>query len=172
MMSGQSESQKSSPHDAEGSLLIVADMVHYLLSLAKLYEEDKVGNAGFSEGLQSVAHALRPYSDYQVQELADAIKKDVALDRPKSASAKAKSELPSGLESLGQEDLERILNDEGYTKQQIVEIGVRRFGISRWKLVRSRKKDARDSVRAALEHEKSLEAIAKEARRGGKARSA
>ena len=173
MISGQFKSQKPSTHGAEENQLLVADMVQYLLSLAKLYEKDKTGNTELSEGLRNVAHALRPYADCLVLELTDAIKKKTpSTHRTKTSSTKAKSQLPPELESIGQEDIDRILDDESYTKQQIAELGVRRFGISRSKLERLRKKDARDSVRAALEHENSLDMISMEARRGGEARSA
>ena len=173
MRNGQFKLKQSPTHDAEEDQLLVADMVQYLLSLAKLYEKDRTGNSKLSKGLRSVVHALRPYADCLVLELTDAIKKNASsADRRKTASTKAKSQLLPELESIGQEDIEKTLNDESYTKQQIVELGVRRFGISRSKLERLRKKDARDSVHAALEHEKSLDVIALEARRGGKARSA
>ena len=173
MRSGHLKSKRAPTHDAEENQLLVADMVQYLLSLAELYEKDKTGNTDLSEGLRNVAHALRPYADCPVLELTDAIKKKApSTDRRKRASTKAKSQLPPALESLGQEDIDKILNDESYTKKQIAELGVRRFGISRSKLERLRKTDARDSVRAALEHEKSLDVISMEARRGGKARSA
>ena len=172
MRNGQFKSQKRPTYDAVEDQLRVADMVQYLLSLAKLYEKDKTGNTELSEGLRSVAQALRPYADCLVPELPDAIKKKTSTaGRLKTGSTKAKSQLPPELESIGQEGIERILNDESYTKQQIAELGVQRFGISRSKLERLRKKDARDSVRAALEHENSLDAISMEARRGGKARS-
>ncbi len=173
MRSGHLKSKSAPTYDAEENQLLVADMVQYLLSLAELYEKDKTGNADLSEGLRNVAHALRPYADCPVLELTDAIKKKApSTDRRKRASTKAKSQVPPALESLGQEDIDKILNDESYTKKQIAELGVRRFGISRSKLERLRKTDARDSVRAALEHEKSLDVISMEARRGGKARSA
>ena len=153
--------------------LLVSDVVRYLSGLAKLHEEDKTGNPELSEGLRQVAKALRPYADCPVPELTDAIKKRaLSAANSKTASARIESELPPELESIGQDGIARILDDESYTKQQIAELGARRFGISRSKLERISKKDAQDSVRAALEHEKSLDAISREARKGGMARLA
>ena len=171
MRNGQFKSKKRAPYPAEDGQLLVADMVQYLLNLAKLYEKDKTGNAGLSEGLRCVARALRPYADFLVPELTDAIKKRAPIKNSfKITSNKAKLDLPRVLESISKKNVERILSDKGYTKEQIIELGFQRFGISRSKLKRLRKEDARNSVRAALEHEKSLDAIAMEARRGGKAR--
>ena len=59
-----------------------------------------------------------------------------------------------------------MLNSENYTKTQIMEIGTRRFGISESKLARASKKDALTTVAAALDHERSLEVIARQAGRG------
>ena len=159
------------PADQENQLL-VADVVRYLSGLAKLHKEDKTGNAELSDGLRYVAQALRPYANCPVLELPDAIKwRTTPAVNSKSASNKPKSVLPPELESIGQEDVEKILSDQSYTKQEVAELGVRRFGISRSKLERLPKKDAQDSVRAALEHEKSLDVISREASKGSKARS-
>ena len=166
---------KPSPSVRDNQLL-VADVVQYLSGLARLHKEDKTGNLELSKGLRHVAHALRPYADCPVLELADTIKKQTSsVVDSKTTSNRAESvfppELQSTLESIGQDDIARILGDENCSKRNIVELGARRFGISRSRLERLRKKDARATVRAALDHEKSLDVITVEARRGGKARS-
>ena len=79
--------------------------------------------------------------------------------------------LPPNLESLAQPDIEKILDDDRFTKSQIIEVGAERFGIPKSKLARSCKQDAVGSVRAALDHERSLELISAEARRSGENRS-
>ena len=68
--------------------------------------------------------------------------------------------------------LAEILNDEKYLKSQIVELGACRFGIPRSKLNRLSRPQATASVRAALDHERSLGAIAEQAKRAGERRSA
>ena len=67
-------------------------------------------------------------------------------------------------------DVKQVL-DEDHTKDEIAEIGARRFGMSRSKLRRLRKEDAREAIRAALAHEVSLDVISREARSGGVARA-
>ena len=79
-------------------------------------------------------------------------------------------ETAAALESLSQEEVAQILDDPGSPKQLVAELGFRRFGMSRAKLERLSKQAARDSVRAALEHEKSLDAISRQARKSGAAR--
>ena len=173
MKGEQVESRESSTGDAEDNQLRVGDIVQYLLGLARLHEKGRANNTELSEGLRIVAHALRPYADCLVLELTDIItEKRAFANKRRVSTTKVESKLPDGLESIAHEDIELMLNSESYTKREIAELGLRRFGISRSKLERLRKKDARDAVRAALEHEKSLDAISIEARKGGKARSA
>ncbi len=89
----------------------------------------------------------------------------------KPSHRKPKEALPPDLDSLGLEVVEEILSDENYTKQQLAELGYRRFGISRSHLTRLRKNDALASIRAALANERALDVIEVEASRVGRARS-
>ena len=145
--------------------LAVSDIVKYLRRLARFQEDNVTGNVELSRGLKQLCNALGPFSDRQLIELSDALKA-VSDNRQATDSfpAKAVVGLPSDLESLSHKDLESILANERHTKKQLVEVGFKRFGISRSRLDRLRKSEAKDSVRAALEHEKSLEAISRAAR--------
>ena len=158
---------------ADEDQMLVKDVVRYLTGLARLNEQDKTGNPELSKGLRQVAHVLRPFASYPVVELTDVVdgKKKTRTPVAKVNSHKSKLELPPDLEAISQDEVRMMLDDERYTKQQIAELGIRRFGISRSKLERLRKRDARDSVRAALRHEKSLAVIASEARKAGRARA-
>ena len=163
---------ESVPKTDKGRLL-VKDVARYLSGLAKLHEEDKTGNPELSKGLRQVAQALRPFASYPAAELAEVIgrERNPSAFGNKATSRKPKVELPRELEAMSQGDVTRILDDDRYTKQQIAELGFRRFGISRSKLESLRKKDAQHSVRAALDHEKSLDVIASQARKAGRARA-
>lgn len=163
---------KSALKTDEGQLL-VKDVARYLTGLAKLHEEDKTGNPELSMGLRQVAHALRPFAGHPVTELSEVIgeKRKPSSARSKMVSRKPKMALPPELETLSQNDISNMLGEDSYTKQQIAELGFRRFGISRPMLTRLPKKDAWNSIRAALEHERSLDAISREARKAGKARA-
>ena len=159
--------------DTHENQLLVRDVVRHMSSLAKLYADKKTGNPKLSEGLRQVADALRPYATYPVHELAPTLKeaKYLALEGHKASAKKKRNPLPPNLDGLNKKDIENILSDESYTKVQIAELGSRRFGISRAMLERLRKEDALMAVRAALENEKSLDAISQVARRSGKTRA-
>lgn len=92
--------------------------------------------------------------------------------RASTSSRKPKRTLPAEVERLTYEEVERILADDGYTKRQIAELGFRRFGIPEKFLFYSRKDDAVMSVRATISNERILDAISRQARKAGAARSA
>lgn len=150
--------------------LLVKDVLKHLSGLAKLYSDGSTGNADMGDGVGHVVNALRPYADSPVAELESVIAKRKLSSVSRAKPRKPQAELPMELESLGRSEVEAILGDDAYTKLQVAELGRRRFGLSQPALARSRKEDAIQSVWAALEHEKSLEAIAEEAEKAGRAR--
>ena len=157
--------------DAQSDQVLVSDVIRYLSGLAKLHRSDKTGNTELSNGLLDLGNALRPYATYPVRELADAIKQAQPASERKSLVRKPKATLPPNLESLQQDDIEKILTDDSYTKIQIAELGFQRFGISKPMLQRLRKEEARRSVRSALDNERTLDVISEMARKAGKARA-
>ena len=171
MKNKTSGSRQNQAHDSRENQVFVDDIVRYLSALARLHAEEKTGNLELSIGLQHLVKALRPYANSPTSELSTALSQKMGRSRVKTTSRRPHATLPADLESLGQEDVERILGDKSYTKQQIAELGARRFGMSRSGLTRLRKEDALQSIRAALGHERSLDVISEEARRGGRARS-
>ena len=148
----------------------VADVIRYFRGLAKL-QDGKTGNPEFGVGLRYLAKALRPYERYLLVELADLIgPKSARVNLPKRAPKRIKPHLPPDLKNLQRHEIEEILHNEGYTKEQLAELGWHRFGISRPHLIRLRKEDAVDLIRSSVEHEKSLEVIGREAERVGRLR--
>ena len=157
--------------DAPDCQILVKDVTRYLSGLARINESGMIGNPVLSEGLRHVVRALRPYSNCPVHELAITLKGASSASFRKPSVQKTKASLPPDLESLRLEDIEEILNDDGYTKAQLAELGFRRLGISSSSLERLRKADALSSIRAAIEHEKSLDVISRQAQKSGAIRA-
>lgn len=170
MKNSQSKLNKEILPTDGGNGLYVGDITQYLSGLAKLHKTERTGNQKLSDGLQFLVKVLRPYTDYPVSELANVLKEIAPEVSFKAGLNRNESEPIAELETINQADIEKMLCDESYTKQQITELGVRRFGISRSKLNRLRKKEVVESVRASLEHEKTLDVISQEARKGNKTR--
>ena len=171
MRNSQSSIRDDSTPDAQETQVLVDDIVRYLSGLARLHSEEKTGNPKLSRGLRHLVRALRPYANSPTSELVAILSQKVGRSRPKTTSRKPQAVLPTDLESLGQQEIEEILEDRRYTKQQLAELGFRRFGISRSSLTHIRKEDAVNSVRAALRNERTLDVISEMAQRAGRART-
>lgn len=173
MKNGQSKLNPNLLPDTPEGQLLVSDVARYLLGLAKLQDSGKTGNPALGAGLRAVAQALRPFARCPAAELPAALQRE----KPSGGKTAAKGgkaafppETAAALKSLSQEEVAQILDDPGSAKPLVAELGFRRFGMSRPALARLSKQAARDSVRAALEHEKSLEVISQQARKSGEAR--
>lgn len=164
MSSREAQLSQDLRFDIHEKPLLINDLVRYLSQLASLNGENRTGNQELSKSLRQLTKALRPYSDQTISEFVDHIK-GMSTHRPAS-SRPDKAALPPSLESASHQDIEKILGNENYTKSQIIEVGIRRFGIPRSRLERSNKQDVLNSIYAALNHEKSLDVITMEASRG------
>ena len=150
--------------------ILVGDIMQYLSALVRLHGVEKTGNIPMSNALSRLVDALRPYSDLPMSEAAAAFPAPRRNSARGHGSDRDNTVLPDQLETVSLAEVEQIL-DRDCTKDEIAEIGARRFGMSRSKLRRLRKEDARESIRAALAHEVSLDVISREARSGGAARA-
>lgn len=170
------------PHRQERCLgfqhepLLVSDILSYLSGLAQLQDVGRTGNPELSEGLKILVQALRTYGHFPARELNEVIQgKVVSHDSIETTSKKPKPVFPKELDdelgTIGWSEVEKILSNASSTKRQVVELGFRRFAISRSSLDRLNKQDAVATVHAALENEKSLDVISREAVRTGKARA-
>ena len=163
-LSRKHSSDRSGVHD---QVLLISDLIRYFTQLANLNGIHKTGNSELSEGLKQLTRALRPHARRTIPELIELLK-DESVRLPASPR-RVKATLPSSLESLSQQKIEEILSNDNYTKSQIIEIGTRRFGIPQSKLLRSNREEVLKSVRAALDHERSLDVISREASRAVRA---
>ena len=95
MKDGRVKPNDKCPPNSHKSTILVSDMARYLSGLAKLHRQDKTGNIDLSNGLQELSNALRPYSDYPISDLSDALKmKVVPVSAPKANSREA--DFPQG----------------------------------------------------------------------------
>lgn len=151
----------------------VADVAKYLLRSADLHRDAKSGNPEFGDELRRFAKSLGPCARLSIDEFADTVKtRSPGKRRATPPKAQPTIELPANLESLPLKEVDKIVNNRDYTKAQLVELGVNRFGISRSELLRRGRDGVLGSIRVALENERTLKIIAQEARRVGALRSA
>lgn len=169
----QPKPSSSSGQNSAAPPVRVADVAKYLLRTADLHKDAKSGNPAFGDELRRFAKSLGPCAKLSLDEFADTVKtRAVGKRRATSPKAQPTVELPANLESLPLNDVEKIVNNRDYIKTQLVELGVKRFGISRSELLRRGRDSVSNSIRVALENERTLNIIAQEARRVGALRSA
>ena len=164
-------SQEERALDVREKALAVKDLIQYLSGLASLTSAARTGNPELSKALRILTRALKPYSDRQVLDLIAILGEKQPSESKRTTPKRPKVPLPPGLETISHGTIEEILLDEKYTKAQLIEVGVSRFGISHSRLSRIKRADVADTIRAALDHERSLGVISHEARRGGMKRS-
>lgn len=185
------KTNSDSQSETRNGQLTAGDCARILRQAARLLQDER------SEGLICLSGMLRDHADRPIADLSVIANPPFKYDHPKAAppvrvdappsrvgqirasngsarsgvtSGKPQTPLPANLKALSWEEVERILEDDTLTKRQIAEIGNERFGISRASLLRLRKDRARHSILTAMRNEKTMWAIADQARKAGKAR--
>ncbi len=156
--------------DSNVNRLLVRDIVRYLYGVANLQKNGRTGNPELGKALRDLAELLKPYPTRSIAELTLA---SAVSDDPTPCQRKARkpaAELPENLQTLAPEDVDKILDDRKFLKKQLVELGARRFGIPRGALSRLTRMETVESIRTALDHERSLAAIGRRAEIAGERR--
>lgn len=169
MTNDRQRSSDQRKSDAQEHSLLISDLARYLSRLATLLRDPRTGNTDLSDGLRELAGALRRHSQRPIHELPD-IMEGIGSKTRKQSTIQPKAALPSDLQMLSAEEVDVILATHVYTKLQLIELGAKRFGIPQSKLTALNKDGVRESIRSALNHERSLGTISQEARRGGQRR--
>ena len=171
--------------EAHNEPLLVSDIAQCLESLAGLFGDDRTGNAEFGDELRRLGDKLRPHGNLTVSELTitggDAklpSKPPASMRNGKATGEKredADAQTPatvSDLRELNGEEVERYLENNALTKEQIAEFGHVRFSISESTLLRLSKSRARKKILAALKIERTMQGLAEQSYKAGKMRSA
>lgn len=153
-----------------GQGLFIGDLTKHLAHWASLQRDERTGNPALSEGLTLLAVCLKRHSSRPVSALAE-LQLEQRSPRVRRTQKPA-IELPADLDSLEWDQVSAILDNELYLKKQLTELGERRLGIPLGSLLRMKRADAIASIRAALDHERSLAAIERQARLAGERRTA
>ena len=185
MKSARRKSNSGPKSKSPNEPLPVGDIARYLESLAWLFQDDRTGNAEFGDELRRLGDKLRPHRNLTVSELtitggdAKLPSKPPASMRNGKATGEKREDsgtpMPStvsDLRSLNGEEVERYLENDTLTKEQIAEFGHARFSISKSVLLRLTKNRARKEILAALKIERTMQGVAEQARRAGRMRSA
>jgi hypothetical protein len=137
------------------------DLGRYLKSLALLNRDPRLGNVELSDALMSLGKALMETKSPSLERVIH----DIA-----HGEQGILREFPA-FSSLTLEDVRGYLDSPTTAKGELVIIGADRFGIARSRLEKLPREEVVNTLRAALQHEESLNIISEEAKRGGQLRS-
>lgn len=146
-------------NDAEPAATISdAELAQFLRDLATLVRSAPLSNPVLSKALLNLSKSLRPAT------------KGHAKTKSKPRSQADPLDL-SQLERLDSQGVEEFLRDETRTKFELIDLAAARFSIPRAQLLKKRTSEVRETIRAALLHEGSIEILTDEARKQGARRS-
>lgn len=149
--------------------LLIGDLARHLARLAAVEQDKRTGNPSLSKGLTLLANCLRRHKSRPVTDLSG-LRLEQCVPQVRKAR-KPRLELPDQLDTLNWDQVVAILEDEGYQKKQLIELGEKRLGIPPSRLLRLKRADAITSIRAALDNERTLAAIGRHARLAGERRA-
>lgn len=135
-----------------------AELGRFLRQLAVLYRDTKLGNPQLSAALVELSAALIDAGEIPSGDAGRQLEFSLRRDFRKEIGQ---------IKEMGPDEIVRQLNDPDCSKSELMVLGNVRFGITRSRLSRLSKSEVVDTIRAALDHEKSLGIISEEARRGG-----
>lgn len=149
---------------------IVNGLARFLNELGKSLQLSTNGPL-LGEALVRLASALGQHQDKELDEVLEIVAGGTAhLKRQR----RQRDNPFEGVDLQGLEinQVKELLQDEHLTKQDLIEVGVMRLGISRSRLERQNKQAVLESVTSALQNEEAYHIISKEAEKEGFRRAA
>lgn len=144
--------------------LTAVEVGRYLKRLSALQKDSLTGNRALSEALQEISDFLTPLGNKTIEQALTGSKPEtekpdeVALNKPLSYDISLK-------------EISGLLENKDITRAELVQLGAKRFGIAESKLNKLSRESAVKTIRAALEHEQSIEILSNEASKGGQSRT-
>ena len=148
-----------------GSRLSVRGLAQFLHDLGKSLQEPSNGPV-LGEALIQLSSTLRQHQDKELEQVLGLLAGETPF--PKKRSRQRSNALEGvDLHALEANQVKDLLFDERLTKQDVIEVGTIRFGISKSRLTRQSKQAALETVTSALQNEEAYQIISTEAEREG-----
>ncbi len=143
--------------------LTAAELGRYLKRLSSIQKDAQTGNRALSESLQELGAFL-------IASKAETVKQALTTTERKSDL-----ELPVDPQQLDQDitisEIISLLERDNATKVDLVRLGENRFGIPESKLKKLSRESLIKTIRAALDHERSIKILSDEASKDGQKRT-
>lgn len=139
--------------------LSTRELVRYLRRMSALNRDPRTGNPRLSEALDELADALGSGD------------RTTAAPSRKTREASRQDGQNPDFETFSGEEVISFIRRDDVPKITLVELARQRFSIPRSRLLKLSSDKVVDLIVAALDHENSLNALSREAQRGGSKRS-
>lgn len=161
----ESENELISASPQTGDQLSVRQLAQFLNDLGRSLQWPTNGPV-LGEALVRLSKTLRQHQNKELEEVL------VILARGTSSQKRQSRRKPRPLEGVDLEALETnqvkdLLSNELLSKQDLIEVGAIRLGISKPFLVRQNKQAVLETVTSALQNEEAYHIISKEAEKEG-----
>jgi len=147
---------------SEGTAIEIANL---LQQFARTIEAEPLGRRELAKGLSELSRFLRRHGDVSVREALSG----KATRRQRSTARRERVPLRNRLDIAGLDGdmIRQLVDDPLLTKEDLVDIAVIRFGISRSRLVRENRTAVARALRSSLHNREALDIIGQEAARVG-----
>jgi hypothetical protein len=141
------------------------EMASLLQQFARVVEAEPLARPDMAKGLLELSRFLKRHGEVSIRE---ALSGKAAGDR-ESIARRERIPLRNRLDiaELDGDTIGQLLDDPLLTKEDLVDIAVIRFGISRSRLIKENRTSVAKALRASLHNREALEIIGREAARVG-----
>lgn len=131
--------------------LRVKDFIKLLQLLEKLYQKPLGTNSELFNFIKELEDILKPYKELEKDEFLEML--ETSLPSYKEAKTKKEKKALQNIdvENISLNDLRTLLSDKDLTKEELLYIGERRFGISRGAHMRLKKDELQELIERAID---------------------
>jgi hypothetical protein len=131
--------------------------------MSAIHKDAQTGNRALSEALQELSTFLAASNAKTVELALTGIQQQTEMDLPLEPRPHD--------QDISLEEIPKLLERDNTTRAELVLLGGKRFGIPESKLKKLSREAVVKTIRAALEHEQSIEILSDEASKGGRNRT-
>lgn len=142
----------------------VRDFVKMLQLLEKLYQSPLGTNPYMTSFIKKLRVTLGPYKELRENEFLELLKTSLSTYERKKIKIKRSGTLKYvGVENITFEELRTLFSEKSLSKEQLLLIGEKRFGISKGAHRKLKKEELQDLIESAMENVETLHIIKKKA---------
>lgn len=137
----------------------VQDFLKMLQLVEKLYNSPLGTNPGIISFIKKLRTILAPYAKLKENEFSDLLKNSLRTYKAKKAKIEKRGAIDLDVENITFEELRTLFSKKILTKEQLLLVGEKRFGISKGAHRKLKKEQLQDLIESAMENIETLNII-------------